>query len=49
MRQNRPQFDSSAFLPEDLLAKPSAPKSKHHTYFEFVTNENKKKKLEYQV
>ncbi|OAA76078.1 hypothetical protein LEL_05762 [Akanthomyces lecanii RCEF 1005] len=49
MRQNRPQFDPSAFLPEDFLAKPSVPKSKHHTYFEFATNENKKKKLEYQV
>ncbi|OAQ98004.1 hypothetical protein LLEC1_06104 [Akanthomyces lecanii] len=49
MRQNRSQLDPSTFLPEDLLAKPAVPKSKHHTYFEFATNENKKKKLEYQV
>ncbi|KAJ6782872.1 hypothetical protein PWT90_09120 [Aphanocladium album] len=49
MRQGRPQFDPSAPVPEGFVAKLAVPKSKHHTYFEFVANKNKKKKLEYQV
>lgn len=48
-RVQRAQFDSSAPIPERLVAKPSVPKSKHHTYFEFVENKEKKKKLEVQV
>lgn len=49
MRQGRSQFDPTAPVPEGFVAKPAVPKSKHHTYFEFVENKNKKKKLEYQV
>ncbi|OAA71270.1 hypothetical protein ISF_01821 [Cordyceps fumosorosea ARSEF 2679] len=49
MRQSRPQFDCSAPVPENFAARPLVPKSKHHTYFEFVANENKKKKLEYET
>ncbi|KAG6040594.1 hypothetical protein E4U41_007788 [Claviceps citrina] len=48
-RVQRAQFDSLAPIPEGLVAKPSVPKSKHHTYFEFVENKEKKKKLEVQV
>ncbi|KAG5922191.1 hypothetical protein E4U42_005574 [Claviceps africana] len=48
-RAQRAQFDPSAPVPEGLVAKPSVPKSKHHTYFEFVENKEKKKKLEVQV
>jgi hypothetical protein len=32
-----------------LVAKPAAPKTKYPSYFEFVENKNKKKKLEYKV
>lgn len=35
--------------PDTFKAKPSLPKSKHHSYFELVENKEKKKKLEYQV
>ena len=49
MRQGRPQFDPSAPVPEVFVAKPLVPKSKHHTYFEFVANDKKKKKLEFKV
>ncbi|QPG97519.1 hypothetical protein C2857_006445 [Epichloe festucae Fl1] len=48
-RAQRAQFDPLAPAPEGLVAKPSVPKSKHHTYFEFVENKEKKKKLEVQV
>ncbi|KAL5089667.1 hypothetical protein Trisim1_005066 [Trichoderma cf. simile WF8] len=34
---------------ENFVAKPSLPKSKHHSYFELVENKEKKKKLEYQI
>jgi hypothetical protein len=45
------QFDPKAPVPAGLIAKPSLPqsKSKHHIYFEFVENDNKKKKLDFQV
>ncbi|KFH44688.1 hypothetical protein ACRE_045580 [Hapsidospora chrysogenum ATCC 11550] len=45
------QFDPKAPMPTGFVAKPALPqsKSKHHTYFEFVENKNKKKKLEFQV
>jgi hypothetical protein len=38
-------------LPTHLIAKPTVaqPKSKHRSYFEFVENSNKRKKLEFQV
>jgi len=38
-------------LPPGLVAKPvmAQPKSKHRSYFEFVENTDKKKKLEFQV
>lgn len=38
-------------LPTGLVAKPivAQPKSKHRSYFEFVENTNKKKKLEFTV
>ena len=48
-RNQRSQFDPHAPVPEGFVAKPAQPKSKHHTYFEFVENKNKKKKLEFQV
>ncbi|KAG5984701.1 hypothetical protein E4U55_003648 [Claviceps digitariae] len=48
-RAQRAQFDPLAPVPEGLIAKPSVPKFKHHTYFEFVENKEKKKKLEVQV
>jgi hypothetical protein len=43
--------DPKAPVPANLVARPDVPKasSKHHSYFEFVENENKKKKLEFQV
>ncbi|KAG9256316.1 uncharacterized protein F5Z01DRAFT_649868 [Emericellopsis atlantica] len=43
--------DPQAPLPANLVARPDVPKanSKHHSYFEFVENEDKKKKLEFQV
>ena len=33
----------------DLVAKPELPKSKHHSYFEFAENTDKKKKIEFEV
>ncbi|KAG6014376.1 hypothetical protein E4U54_005427 [Claviceps lovelessii] len=48
-RAQRAQFDPLAPVPEGLVAKPSVPKFRHHTYFEFVENKEKKKKLEVQV
>ncbi|CAM1510454.1 Fc.00g007890.m01.CDS01 [Cosmosporella sp. VM-42] len=48
-RALRSQYDPTAPVPEGLVAKPAIPKSKHHSYFEFVENKDKKKKLEYQV
>ncbi|KAG6005948.1 hypothetical protein E4U21_007512 [Claviceps maximensis] len=48
-RAQRAQFDPLALVPQGLVAKPSVPKFKHHTYFEFVENKEKKKKLEVQV
>lgn len=38
-------------MPKGLVAKPvfQQPKSKHHSYFEFVENKEKKKKLEFEV
>jgi hypothetical protein len=43
--------DWSAPLPKGLVAQPAVRrvKSKHHSYFEFVENKDKKKKLEFQV
>lgn len=43
--------DWSAPLPRGLVARPviQQPKSKHHSYFEFVENKEKKKKLDFQV
>lgn len=45
------QFDPKAPMPTGFEAKPMMPrsKSKHHSYFEFVENTEKKKKLEFQV
>lgn len=38
-------------MPRGLVARPqiAQPKTKHHSYFEFVENKDKKKKLEFQV
>jgi hypothetical protein len=43
--------DWSGPVPQGLVAKPhiAQRKSKHKSYFEFVENKEKKKKLEYQV
>jgi hypothetical protein len=40
---------ANAPLPAGLVAKPTIPKLKHHTYFEIVENKDKKKKLETKV
>lgn len=50
-KAQRSQYDPKAPVPEGLVAKPDLPgiKSKHHSYFEFVDNKDKKKKLELQV
>ena len=48
-RALRSQYDPTAPVPEGLVAKPAIPKAKYHSYFEFVENKEKKKKLEFQV
>lgn len=48
-KSQKSQYDSSAPVAEGFEAKRAVPKSKHHSYFEFVENDGKKKKLEYQV
>jgi hypothetical protein len=49
-RALRSQYDPHAPVPAGLVAKPTAPKTKYQSYFEFVENkEKKKKKLEFQV
>lgn len=48
-RAQRSRLDPLAPVPEGLVAKPAVPRSKHQTYFEFVENKEKKKKLEFQV
>ncbi|PHH89279.1 hypothetical protein CDD83_6365 [Cordyceps sp. RAO-2017] len=51
-RARRPQNGGLPFasVPDGLVAKPALPipKSKHHSYFEFVENKEKKKKLNFQ-
>ncbi|KAF4505811.1 hypothetical protein G6O67_007723 [Ophiocordyceps sinensis] len=48
MRARRPL--NGSWDPESLVARPSIPKpqTKHHSYFEFVENKEKKKKLHFQ-
>ncbi|KAM5343073.1 hypothetical protein ACJ41O_014039 [Fusarium nematophilum] len=48
-RAQRSQYDPTAPVPQGFVAKPAQPKTKHHTYFEFVENKDKKKKLEFQI
>lgn len=49
-RSQRSQYHHPYSPPPDTFkAKPSLPKSKHHSYFELVENKEKKKKLEYQI
>ncbi|KAF4336346.1 hypothetical protein FBEOM_9799 [Fusarium beomiforme] len=49
-RGQRSQFDHTAPVPAGFVAKPALPKTtKHHSYFEFVENKDKKKKLEFQI
>ncbi|KAF4977719.1 hypothetical protein FZEAL_5813 [Fusarium zealandicum] len=49
-RAQRSQFDPTAPVPPGFVAKPAPPKTKHHSYFEFVENKDKKKKkLEFQI
>jgi hypothetical protein len=48
-RAQRSQYDPKAPVPEGFVAKPAVPKSKHHSYLEFVENTEKKKKLEFKV
>lgn len=49
MRARRPL--NGSWDPESLVARPSIPKpqTKHHSYFEFVENKEKKKKLHFQA
>lgn len=50
-RNQRTTWDPNAPTPKGFIAKRAMPKatSKHHSYFEIVENEDKKKKLEFQV
>ncbi|KAF4450723.1 hypothetical protein F53441_6166 [Fusarium austroafricanum] len=49
-RAQRSQFDHTAPVPPGFVAKPALPKAtKHHSYFEFVENKDKKKKLEFEI
>ncbi|KAG5661070.1 hypothetical protein KAF25_002713 [Fusarium avenaceum] len=49
-RAQRSQYDHTAPVPTGFVAKPALPKTtKHHSYFEFVENKDKKKKLEFQI
>ncbi|KAF9771932.1 hypothetical protein IL306_010401 [Fusarium sp. DS 682] len=49
-RAQRSQYDHTAPVPAGFVAKPALPKTtKHHSYFEFVENKDKKKKLEFQI
>ncbi|KAF4988899.1 hypothetical protein FGRMN_9480 [Fusarium graminum] len=49
-RAQRSQYDHTAPVPSGFVAKPAIPKTtKHHSYFEFVENKDKKKKLEFQI
>ncbi|KAH7133331.1 hypothetical protein B0J13DRAFT_587607 [Dactylonectria estremocensis] len=48
-RAQRSQYDRKAPVPQGFVAKPAIPKTKYHSYFEFVENKDKKKKLEYQI
>ncbi|KAF4467290.1 hypothetical protein FALBO_5825 [Fusarium albosuccineum] len=48
-RAQRSQYDPTAPVPPGFVAKPAIPKTKHHSYFEFVENKDKKKKLEFQI
>ncbi|RSM10245.1 hypothetical protein CDV31_007322 [Fusarium ambrosium] len=49
-RAQRSQYDPAAPVPQGFVAKPAIPKTKHHSYFEFVENKDKKKKkLEFQI
>ncbi|KAH6885776.1 hypothetical protein B0T10DRAFT_84356 [Thelonectria olida] len=48
-RAQRSQYDPNAPVPEGFVAKPALPKSKHQSYFEFVENKEKKKKLEHKI
>ncbi|KAJ4261589.1 hypothetical protein NW762_007020 [Fusarium torreyae] len=49
-RAQRSQYDPTAPVPAGFVAKPALPKTtKHHSYFEFVENKDKKKKLEFQI
>ncbi|KAG4266336.1 hypothetical protein FPRO04_05899 [Fusarium proliferatum] len=49
-RAQRSQYDHAAPVPPGFVAKPALPKTtKHHSYFEFVENKDKKKKLEFQI
>ncbi|KAI8419364.1 hypothetical protein FOFC_01945 [Fusarium oxysporum] len=49
-RAQRSQYDHTAPVPPGFVAKPALPKTtKHHSYFEFVENKDKKKKLEFQI
>ncbi|PNY27951.1 Uncharacterized protein TCAP_02122 [Tolypocladium capitatum] len=49
-RAQRPQHGSLALVPDSLVARPPLPipRSKHHSYFEFVENKDKKKKLNFE-
>ncbi|KAK7429585.1 hypothetical protein QQZ08_003965 [Neonectria magnoliae] len=48
-RAQRSQYDPKAPVPEGFVAKPAIPKAKYHSYFEFVENKDKKKKLEFKI
>ncbi|KPM43342.1 hypothetical protein AK830_g3218 [Neonectria ditissima] len=48
-RAQRSQYDPKAPVPEGFVAKPAIPKTKYHSYFEFVENKDKKKKLEFKI
>lgn len=48
-RKLRTDWGRKIPAPANLIAKPVIPKSKHHSYFEFAENTDKKKKIEFLV
>ncbi|KAI9738490.1 MAG: hypothetical protein M1818_005387 [Claussenomyces sp. TS43310] len=48
-RKGRTDWTRKIAAPGNLVAKPVIPKSKHHSYFEFAENTDKKKKIEFLI
>lgn len=48
-RAQKSQYDPLAPVPQGFTAQKAMAKLKHHSYYEFVENKEKKKKLEVEV